>query len=329
MRNAETAARPAPTRSPGDRTRNKTRAAGGTGPKTRDGKPGGTTAATAGSGPTADPAARKRDRRRAGSARRARSRRRRLEVLAAAAAVTVVGVGGLALAKSSALDVDAVRVMGAEHADTDQITTMSGLFPGQPLVEVSPSSVEHNVESVPWVDQARVRRGWLGTVTITVTERRPVMALPTGQGRYVLVDGSGRQLELVGAPMDGQIPVTGIEVSGVPGDTVTDRARMVVAVNQQLTPAVAEQVTGIGFDDETMVLDLAIGGKARLGDDRELPEKLVSLETVLARVDLACVAVIDVEVPSAPTVRRAPSLPPGETAANDGGEVPDPGTGGC
>ncbi len=54
-------------------------------------------------------------------------------------------------------------------------------------------------------------------------------------------------------------------------------------------------------------LELAGGSRVNLGDNSLLGEKIQALETVLARVDLQCVSLIDLRVPSAAAVRRGES----------------------
>ena len=65
-------------------------------------------------------------------------------------------------------------------------------------------------------------------------------------------------------------------------------------------------MSGVGLDGTDLVLDLAAGGRVRLGDPGDLDDKLVSLETMLARVDLRCLAELDLGVPSAPALSRRP-----------------------
>jgi hypothetical protein len=130
-----------------------------------------------------------------------------------------------------------------------------------------------------------------------------VVALPTG-ARFVVVDRTGQQLELVAERADHFLPVSGVEASGVPGQPVDEVGRSVVTLADGLSPAVAGASSTIVVVDGLLALDLTVGGRAVIGDVRDLDAKLLALETVLQRVDLTCVEVIDVRVPSAPTVRR-------------------------
>lgn len=254
--------------------------------------------------------------------------RRRLRLVAVATLAATLAIVIIAAANSSLLDVEQVTVSGAARALPQQVVVASGLQTGQPLVKVRPSAVAAAVERVPWVDTARVQRGWRGDVTVTVTERRAVVAVPTGT-RYVLVDPTGRQLEIVDAPPEGMLVVGGLEASGVPGQAVPADALPAVASLEQLSPEIAALTTGLSVEGGQVFLQLGPTGRAEIGDDRDLEAKMIALETVLARVDLSCVSVIDVRVPSAPTVRRA-GLGGGQLAA-PGAEFEEPlaNAGGC
>ena len=210
----------------------------------------------------------------------------------------------IALSNSSWLDVDAIEVDGVDRADPRQIVNASGIELGSPLIEVDLARSTEAVRQVPWVGDATIDRDLDGTITIAVTERVGVVAVPAGS-RFAMVDRTGRQLELVDAQPPGFLPVVGVEASGVPGQLLDDSGLAVVSLVETLTPTVRDATSGIIVAEDRLQLELVIGGRADLGDERGLGDKLGALETILARVDLACVAVIDVRVPDAPTVRRA------------------------
>ncbi len=248
--------------------------------------------------------------------------------MAAVTLAATLAIVAIAAANSSLLDVEQVTVSGATRANPQQVVVASGLETGQPLVKVRPATVAAAVERVPWIDTARVQRGWRGDVTVIVTERRAVVAVPTGT-RYVLVDPTGRQLEIADAPPEGMLVLGGLEASGVPGQAVPPDALPAVASLEQLSPDIAAQTTGLSVEGGQVFLQLGPTGRAEIGDDRDLEAKMIALETVLARVDLTCVGVIDVRVPSAPTVRRA-GLGGGQLAASGAdSEEPLANAGGC
>jgi cell division septal protein FtsQ len=249
---------------------------------------------------------------------------RRLWIVGGLTMVASLAIVAIAVVNSSWLDVERVSIVGAERSDPQQIVTASAIVIGDPLADLDAAAVEAAVLEVPWVAGASVSRSWGGEVTIEVVERVGVVALPTGS-RYALVDGAGQQVEVVSERPEGFIPVAGVQESGVPGQPVSADGQLVVNLVGQLNPSIAGLTTGIAVEQGRLMIELASGGRANLGDDRALADKLVALETVLARVDLSCIEVIDVRVPSAPTVRRAGAA--GDVAA--GGEEPFPEGGGC
>ena len=232
--------------------------------------------------------------------------RRRLRILTAVLlAASIVGLA-VAVSASGLLDVDEVVIVGAERADPGQVVAATGIDPGDALVILDTDGAEAGARQVPWVEDARVDRSVFGTVTVTVRERRPVAAVPVGGDDFVLVDGDGRQLERVDRPEPGAVEVTGVEASGVAGEPVSAEVQAVLRLLHGLTPPVRQATSGIGLDDGDLVLDLAQGGRVRLGDPSGLDVKLVALETMLARVDLRCLDVLDLGVPSAPALTRIP-----------------------
>ena len=254
--------------------------------------------------------------------------RRRLRLIGAVTLAATLAIVAIAAVNSSLLDVERVVVTGASRANPQQVVVATGLEVGQPLVKVHPADVAAAVERVPWVDTAQVHRGWRGDVTVAVTERRAVLAMPTG-ARFALVDPTGRQLEIVDTPPEGMLALGGLEASGVPGQAVPAPAVAAVTALERLSPEIAAQTTGLSVEGGQVYLELGPTGRAEIGDDRDLDAKMVALETVLARVDLTCVSVIDVRVPSAPTVRRA-GLGGGQLAASGAdSEEPLANAGGC
>ncbi len=254
--------------------------------------------------------------------------RRRLRLVAAATLAATLAIMAIAAVNSSLLDIERVTVSGASRTDPRQVVVATGLEAGQPLIGVQPAEVVAAVQRVPWVDTARVQRSWRGDVTVAVTERRAVLAMPAGS-RFALVDPTGRQLEIVDGPPEGMLVLSGLDASGVPGQAVPAAAVTAVAALEGLSPEIAARTTGLSVDDGQVFVDLGSVGRAEIGDGRDLGAKMVALETVLARVDLSCVDVIDVRVPSAPTVRRAD--PGGGRMAAPGADSEEPlaSAGGC
>ena len=229
--------------------------------------------------------------------------RRRLWVAVAVAIAATLSVTAIAVAKSALFDVELVEVAGARQVDIGQVVQSSGIVLGQPLVDIDIDAATIAVESVPWVLLATVERSWGGTVTISVTERNAILAIPTGP-RFVLVDVEGRQLEVVSDQPPEMLSVSGVEASGVPGDHIPEAARALLPIVSRVPDGLRSEIVGWSVEEEEVFAQLEVGGQARFGDARELEAKLAALDTVLLRVDLSCLDTIDVRVPRSPTVSR-------------------------
>ena len=76
----------------------------------------------------------------------------------------------------------------------------AGVHNGQALLFVDTGAVARRVEQLPWVEHARVRRDFPGTVSIAVTEYVPAAYVRVTGGKLALVASSGR---VIGALEDG------------------------------------------------------------------------------------------------------------------------------
>jgi cell division protein FtsQ len=155
------------------------------------------------------------------------------------------------------------------------------------------------------VERAHATRRWPSTVRIVVVERRPVATVPTPDHRLALIDKTARVLEVVVTPPT-HLPVLGnVAAPGPLGSRIPD-ADAHLAVAAALTTELRDRVTDIATVSGGGV-DMAISASTvvRLGPAEDLPRKMASLLTVLARVDLKGVRLIDVRVPDAPVLTRS------------------------
>ncbi len=247
------------------------------------------------------------------------SGRTRVLLIAALAAISLVAIGGVVYVNSSAFGVTSIEVTGTSKTSVDEIIAASGIEIDQNLLEVEHEAVAEEIEQVPWVATASIDRRWNGSITIEITERQAVAALESPTG-FVLVDAFGRQLEKVASPPESQIPVSGVEVSGVVGEDVSAAGLQATNFIGSISPKVRPMVTSINLDSGRLVAQLdvtQIGQKfaaagssieANFGTNQELDAKMASLETVLVRVDLTCVVRVDLSSPSKPTVMRTPAV---------------------
>jgi cell division protein FtsQ len=235
--------------------------------------------------------------------------RRRLRRLGYVLAVVALVAGGTAAIRSPLLDVDRVRVAGAEHTAPDDVRGAAAIELGEPLLSVDTDGAAARVEELPWVDTAHIGRSWPSTVTVRVTERVPVAEVQVGDARVALVDAEGRVVgvEPRAAGDDaGLLVLTGVEGRLRPGDRLPADARDALRVAE----AVAERMPGVVASVSTD-LDAALveGGAIRFGSTEDLGQKVTAAKTVLNEVDLTCLALVDVRVPGSPALTRNQRCP--------------------
>lgn len=243
------------------------------------------------------------------------SSRRRLRIVAGLSVVSCLAVGTVALINSSALDVNEVVVVGADKADPAAIVDASKIVPGQSLLEVDSEDSAQLVERVSWVGTAEVRRSLNGQVEIAVAEREPLIALPA-KSRFALIDHWGRQLEIVDQRPEGYLRVSGVEASGEAGQLAPPETALVLTFVSSASVLVTDQVDSIRVVDGEVIAQLRSGGSVNFGDEELIGEKIRALETLLNRVDLGCLAEIDLRVPSAPALKRLPASSSGAEGSN-------------
>lgn len=230
--------------------------------------------------------------------------RRRLQRLVDLGLLVAVGAGFALALRSPLLDVDRVRVDGAERTDDQQVLAAAGVEAGQQLVDLDLRAVATRVADLPWVAEAEVARGLDGLVTIVVQERVPVAVVGTA-GAAVLVDAGGRALGPVADQPDaasGLVLIEGLSDVPAPGAYLTDGDDALALATRlaAVAPGLVQRLT-VGEDLRGV---LASGIQVRFGEVGQLEAKVRSLDTVLRQVDLTCAAVIDVRVPDSAVLTR-------------------------
>jgi cell division protein FtsQ len=238
-------------------------------------------------------------------------RRRRIRVLAGLGILAgLVGLGWL-VTRSPLLDIDHIRVVGAKHTPIGAVTGTTGLARGNPMTSLDERLVAGRLARLPWVDEATVKRDWPGTVVVTIRERRPLAASRGLGSTWMLVDPTGRSLELVEQPPENLLAFEGLPRASEPGAMLDDAARGVLAVARAVPhdriPAIRVIALLADGTIELRLSPLVPGQQApivRFGPPERVEEKLVAVTTILDRVERSRMAVIDVRVPSAPVVTR-------------------------
>ncbi|WP_405013762.1 cell division protein FtsQ/DivIB [Kitasatospora sp. NBC_01539] len=237
-------------------------------------------------------------------ATRLRLSRRGVVVLCALGAL-VAGVFGWLVFLSSALEVRTVAVQGLEGGrlgEDDVRTALGGLRQG-PLARVDLDEAERRVEALPRVAKAEVWRGWPHTLRVKVTERRPVAAVRTDDGKFAQVDAGGFTFATEATAPAG-VPVVDLQLGQQANEAldVFDRPSLVraaITVAAGLPAEVAKRAGAVqvhSYDD--IRLQLSGGVTVHWGSPERTDRKARVLTALMARK----AANYDVSAPDAPAV---------------------------
>jgi cell division protein FtsQ len=234
--------------------------------------------------------------------RRAKGRKRLIWV-AIGAAILVVLVGAIAILASSLFDVRTIDVQGAVYTDPQQLSAIVDELKGDAILLVDTRQIEQQLESIAWVESARVSTQFPHRVFIDIRERKPIAAFAGSDGKFRVIDRDGRVLDIVdGVPIDYML-ITGanpdVERGQFAGRPFASAAQLAIA----LPPEVRALTESIGVDATAgnLTLQLHDDVKVQLGPAADLSAKLVRLLSMV-QGGLDGVCGLDVSTPDiAPT----------------------------
>jgi cell division protein FtsQ len=209
--------------------------------------------------------------------------RKRLHRLSLAGGAIAIVVGLVWLTTTPLLDVDHIRVRGADHTGEGAVLTALHIDRGDPLLTADISGASRSLAHLPWVATAHVRRSWPGTVEVSIVERTPVAAVAAKKGGWVLVDAGGRQLDVAAEPAVELVRVAGLPLVPAPGvlagPTYDGALALAAAIPKTLRGAI-QSVWPKRDGSVDAIAVVAGGGQAtvRFGAADQLDAKLVALE---------------------------------------------------
>jgi len=103
------------------------------------------------------------------------------------------------------LVVDDVLVEGRVETRARDVLSALQIQRGMPVLAVDPARAKERLEQIPWVQEATVERRLPGVVHVRLVERVP-MALWQHDGRFVLIDRHGAQIETADVGRFGNLP---------------------------------------------------------------------------------------------------------------------------
>jgi cell division protein FtsQ len=123
-----------------------------------------------------------------------------------------------------------------------EVVRAAGIRPGTPLARVDSAAVARRVGRITQVQSAQVSRDWPGTVVISVTLRRPALAVTSGGG-YTLIDRFGVAVSRAARQPPGTVLLT----PAPPAASLRGNRGVMAAVTVlgQLPPQVRSQVTAV------------------------------------------------------------------------------------
>ncbi|GJM38846.1 MAG: hypothetical protein DHS20C19_22130 [Acidimicrobiales bacterium] len=216
--------------------------------------------------------------------------RRRLRFVAVAAGLVAVAVAAWGLTRTPLLDLDHVRVDGAEDADIDVVLDHAALVPGTAMFDLDLGAAERAVAELAWIKSVRAEREWPGSVRLTVVPRTGVAVLADDTNAFV-VDEEG---VVIGPADDGtDLPAVRWTTAAEPGEAERE-ALPAIAVARAIPDDLRPWVELVTVDADGLGLDLIGSATVRLGDGGLMEDKLSAVRSVLQNVDLECLDFIDV-----------------------------------
>lgn len=226
--------------------------------------------------------------------------RRRLRFLAVAAGLVAVAVAAWGLTRTPLLDLDHVRVDGAEGADAEVVRERAALANGTAMFDLDLGAAERAVAELAWIKSVRAEREWPGSVRLTVEPRTGVAVLADDLSAFV-VDDEG---VVIGPADDGtDLPAVRWTTTAVPGEAERD-ALPAIAVARAIPDDLRPWVERVTIDEDGLGLDLIGSATVRLGDGGLMEDKLGAVRSVLQNVDLECLDFIDVTAADLTTALR-------------------------
>ncbi|MGI5351880.1 cell division protein FtsQ/DivIB [Streptomyces sp. CA-250714] len=232
---------------------------------------------------------------------RTRLRWRRVLLLLLVLAVPLGGFGSWLLYGSPWLRVERVSVTGTRALSDSAVSRAAAVPSGAPLITVDKAAVQQRVrQALPRVREVKAERSWPHGVTLTVTERRPELAMESA-GKYVEVDSEGVRFATVGKPPKG-VPHLVVEPKEPEAERYFSAARLrraAARVTGALPDSVHRAVRTVrvrSYDDIT--LHLTGGRTVRWGSPERGPAKTKALTALMKAAKDA--EHFDVTAPSAP-----------------------------
>ncbi len=254
-----------------------------------------------------------------------RSRKRKLIAFAIVFTLALLTV---AATQSELLDIDEIRIVGAEDVSVDYLRSVAGVELGTPVLGLDTGAVESRLRELPEIASVAASTSWAGVLTIEVEERPGVARIESTAGTIVVAadgivieviqraalpseaDGgdtaeSDPVLEPLPPRVESLPEIAGAMFTTEAGNAVPSVLNDAVVVAAELPSDIAAITERVEISVDELVLRTVGGGAISLGDARDLDEKFVAVRAFLAQVDLSCLESLNVGAPGVPVIRRS------------------------
>jgi cell division protein FtsQ len=209
---------------------------------------------------------------------------------------------------TSTFTIKAVEITGSRIRSVQYVREESGIDAYRNIVTLPAAKISGRLEQDPWIKEARVGRRLPHTVTITVTERKPV-ALVDCNGAFFLVDGSGWTISPAGPTDFPQLPrVNGGSMSTpkVAARVADRRVVECIGIMSQMSESMRGNIVLANpFDGRGHVFVTRMGFQIVYGSSAEARRKNEILEAIIldAKKNDRHAEYVDVSVPDSPVIK--------------------------
>jgi cell division protein FtsQ len=218
--------------------------------------------------------------------------------LIAVALVASLGGGGWFLAHSRLFALNGLEVRGNALLDRQAVVSASGLRVGMNMLSVDAGAVEHALEELAVVKEAKVERLYPSRVRITVVERTPAILVESATGSWLAGSDGGLIVPADVAPPG----VARLRIDAPIGSPELTEALHLWA---SITGATRTRITAIEAVEPGALALIMDGIRVVFGTPDEVDAKLRAAAAVMAKAshDGVRVRQIDVRVPRRPAAR--------------------------
>ena len=128
--------------------------------------------------------------------------------------------GGYDISAEQGFALADLHITGRNYTSDDELKAAIGAGYGTPLLSLSLSDIQHNLQQLGWVKSARVSRVYPDALRLDLVERRPLALLQTAAGH--------RLIDETGALIFGANPAEFSHLPVLSGDGAAEQAKFII-----------------------------------------------------------------------------------------------------